>query len=129
MATQVANLTAAARLALCAEIHQAPPPTAPVAGSCPAQCSAGATAIWPLGVLTRPWKTAPPYQSGPGSIKILLLCSFTNCGPNRLCVNIVLFPIAESSSLAIRTQFAPPVLTVIAFGPVTWLAGHSEPHM
>ena len=42
---------------------------------------------------------------------------------------MVLLAMRESSILAARTQSGLDVLTVMAFGPVTWLAGHSEPHM
>src|ERR1700710_1793343 len=105
---------------LCAEIHQAPPPTLPVTGGFwSAQCRAGATATSPFGVLIVPWNTAPPYHDGPGSISTLAPCCFTKSGPNSDSSDMVLLATMVSISFAALTQVASEVLTVMAVAPVT----------
>src|SRR3954453_9595788 len=121
---------AALRWALCADSSQVPPPTLPVDGAVsPDHWGIGAAAIWCAGVLKVPWKTEPPYQDGPASIRTLRAWFLSKAELKTLLSDMVLFLISVSSSDAIRVQFGPLVSTVTALGPVTWLAPHLLAHM
>ena len=76
-----------------------------------------------------PWKSAPPYHAGPGSIRILPASFLSKSELNTLLVDMDLFLIKVSSSEAIRVHSGPVALTVTLFGPVIWLAPHLLAHM
>ena len=75
-----------------------------------------------------PWNSAPPYQAGPGIIRILSAWFLSKSELKTLLMDMDLFSISVSSSLAILVQSALVVFTETALGPVIWLAPHLLAH-
>ncbi len=113
----------------CLDSSQVPPPTLPVEGEVsPCHCGMGATAICLAGVLKVPSKTAPPYHAGPGMSRTLLALFLPKSVLKTPLIDIDLFFISTSSSLAILVQASLVVLTETDLGPVMWLAPHLLAH-
>jgi len=127
--THFRKSVAALRWVECWDTSQVPPPTLPVDGEVsPCHCGMGATAICLAGVLSPLWKTAPPYQAGPGMSRTFLASFLVKSVLKTPLMDIDLFLISTSSSLAILVQASLVVLTETALGPVMWLAPHLLAH-
>src|ERR1041384_3470647 len=113
----------------CGDSTRVPPPTLPVEGELsPCHCGMGAAAICLAATLRVPLKTAPPNQAGPGMSRTLSAWFLPKSVLKTPLMDMDLFLISTSSSLAILVQASLAVFTDTALGPVMRLAPPSLAH-
>src|SRR5689334_20692697 len=88
----------------------------------PCHCGMGAAAICLAGTFSVSLKTAPPYHAGPGMSRTLSAWFLPKSVLKTPLMDMDLFLISTSRSLAILVQASLVVFTETALGPVMWLA-------